>query len=100
MAYEYSDKGITVQCVCPGPVGTDMISGILQGERSNPLYDFFIPNVKLFTASAMRTLGFSFNTTGYWLHALVFGFGSNPGFVYASNKMLHKKQMSERQKTA
>ena len=29
--YEYSGKGITVQCLCPGPVATDMVSGILKG---------------------------------------------------------------------
>ena len=29
--YEYSAKGITVQCLCPGPVATDMVSGILKG---------------------------------------------------------------------
>ena len=31
MDYEYSGKGITVQCLCPGPVATDMVRGILKG---------------------------------------------------------------------
>merc|ERR1711976_780209 len=53
VAYEYSDKGITVQCLCPGPVLTDMVRDILKGDEKQP----FIPEVKSYTATAIKTLG-------------------------------------------
>ena len=56
-AYEYSDKGITVQCMCPGPVGTDMITEILKGDEKQMAMLGLIPDVKTYTESAMKTLG-------------------------------------------
>ena len=43
--YEYSGKGITIQCLCPGPVATDMVSGILKGgviSKGISLYSQFL----------------------------------------------------------
>merc|ERR1712156_954280 len=57
IAYEYSDKGITVQCVCPGPVRTDMLDGIFKDEVQD--FGAMAPNVDVYTAQAMSTLGFS-----------------------------------------
>merc|ERR1712156_39434 len=57
VAYEYSDKGITVQCVCPGPVATDMLDGIFKDEVQD--FGAMAPNVDVYTAQAMSTLGFS-----------------------------------------
>ena len=40
--YEYSGKGITIQCLCPGPVATDMVSGILKGRGNLKRYFHFV----------------------------------------------------------
>ena len=102
MDYEYSGKGITIQCLCPGPVATDMISGILKGEEKTPVSQFFIPNVNLYTTAAMRTLGFSSHTTGYWKHAMCYLMGqyTSPGVTFMANKFLHGKQKLEKEKNA
>ena len=71
LAYEYAQKGITIQSVCPGPVRTDMLHSIFKEKLENPGIKFFAPNVQTYTASAMRTLGFSSHTTGYWKHAIL-----------------------------
>ena len=71
LAYEYAQKGITIQSVCPGPVRTDMLHSIFKEKLENPGFKFFAPNAQTYTASAMRTLGFSSHTTGYWKHAIL-----------------------------
>jgi len=68
--YEYSGKGITVQCVCPGPVMTDMLIGIMRDGTRMRKWNPVVPNVNTYTSSAIRTLGFSHHTTGYWKHTI------------------------------
>ena len=43
--------------MCPGPVGTDMITEILKGDEKQMAMLGLIPDVKTYTASAMKTLG-------------------------------------------
>ena len=99
MAYEYSDKGITVQCMCPGPVATDMIRDILKGEEKSVLADLMIPEVKSYTATAMKTLGFTYHTTGNKRHALLYQLGlmsTNLTLSNMSSKYNMLKQKSQK----
>ena len=52
--YEYSGKGITVQCVCPGPVMTDMLIGIMRDGTRMRKWNPVVPNVNTYTSSAIR----------------------------------------------
>ena len=56
-------KGITVQCVCPGPVLTDMLTNIAADDVNKVTTTLIIPDVNIYTAQAMSTLGFSSRTT-------------------------------------
>ena len=96
MAYEYSDKGITVQCMCPGPVLTDMVRDILKGDEKQP----FIPEVKSYTATAIKTLGFTYHTTGNWIHSLMsqLGIFYSPFLNHLSGKHNMLKQKSQKHK--
>jgi len=91
LSYECSDKGITVQCVCPGPVLTDMLEVIAKDEVNNASTKLFIPDANAYTAQAMSTLGFSYHTTGYWKH----GFWSQTGLwaIPALTKAMNKEMM-------
>jgi len=91
LSYECSDKGITVQCVCPGPVLTDMLEVIAKDEVNSASTKLFIPDAKTYTAQAMSTLGFSYQTTGYWKH----GFWSQTGLwaIPALTKAMNKEMM-------
>ena len=73
-----------------------------KGEEKTPVSQFFIPNVNLYTTAAMRTLGFSSHTTGYWKHAMCYLMGqyTNPGVTFLANKFLHGKQKLEKEKNA
>ncbi len=56
--------GVTVQAITPGYVCTDMAKP--HGDHIQE--GLFIPNPNKFAAHALRTLGFSSFTTGYWVH--------------------------------
>lgn len=68
LSYECQDFGITVQCIYPGPVLTDMLTSTFEDQKGP---NFLIPTSDAYAASALRTLGFSNGTTGYWSHALL-----------------------------
>ena len=95
MAYEYGDKGITVQCVCPGPVATDMLRDIVKDEMPPSFAKMLVPTDTLYTSTAMKTLGFSNYTTGYWKHSLLYQFGLltvYPAMTYLGNKQTMNEQ--------
>ncbi|XP_055328889.1 uncharacterized protein LOC129581701 [Paramacrobiotus metropolitanus] len=60
--YEYSDYGITVQSVLPFTVRTKM--------TGNPAKDLFTPDPDEYVQAALRTVGISSRTHGYFPHAL------------------------------
>lgn len=94
LAKEAEDFGITVQCVYPGPVVTDMLQTIHTdaGDKVGSL----LPTPEAYTAQAVRTLGFSNETTGYWSHGLLINlpFFGNPTI----GKLANKKQMKVNEK--
>ena len=71
LAYECNDKGVLIQCVCPGAVFTDMLTKII-GKKDLPNPSIFAPTPETFAKQALNTLGFSSYRTGaYWFHALL-----------------------------
>jgi 17beta-estradiol 17-dehydrogenase / very-long-chain 3-oxoacyl-CoA reductase len=69
LEYEYGRKGITVQCIMPGYVVSNM-SKIRRANMMAPMPDKFV-------ASALSRLGIESRTTGYWFHDLMlWGIGS------------------------
>ena len=71
LAYECNDKGVLIQCVCPGAVFTDMLTKIIS-KKDLPKPSFFAPTPETFAKQALNTLGFSsYRTGGYWFHALL-----------------------------
>ena len=67
LAYECNDKGVLIQCVCPGSVGTDMLDKLMKTKPS-----VFVPTPEAFAKQALNTLGFSsYRTAGYWAHSLL-----------------------------
>jgi len=63
LAYEYGRKGITVQCILPGYVVSNM-SKLRRANLMAPMPDTFV-------ASALSRLGIDTRTTGYWAHDLL-----------------------------
>ena len=71
LAYECNDKGVLIQCVCPGAVFTDMLTKII-GSKELPKPSAFAPTPEAFAKQALNTLGFSsYRTGGYWAHSLL-----------------------------
>ena len=71
LAYECNDKGVLIQCVCPGAVFTDMLTKII-GKKDLPKPSIFAPTPETFAKQALNTLGFSScRTAGYWAHSLL-----------------------------
>uniref|UniRef100_T1JGX0 Uncharacterized protein n=1 Tax=Strigamia maritima TaxID=126957 RepID=T1JGX0_STRMM len=65
LAFEYRRKGITVQTLVPCYVATKMVG------YSKLLFGGYIcPSPAKFVQSALRTLGRSDHTTGYWTHGI------------------------------
>ena len=62
LALEYAPHGVTVQCVLPGFVATNM-SRIKRPTLRAPL-------PKDFVRGQMKTLGLEFASAGYWVHKL------------------------------
>ena len=91
---EYASKGITVQTICPSYICTSMVS--FSDKLSKP--SFFVPSPDDFAASAIRTLGFSSYTTGYWTHSLqtLFPFAFMPSLIFKLNKGFRKDAIGKR----
>ena len=71
LAYECNDKGVLIQCVCPGAVLTDMLTKVI-GSKELPKHFAFAPTPEAFAKQALNTLGFSsYRTAGYWAHSLL-----------------------------
>jgi len=69
LAYECNDKGVLIQCVCPGPVFTDMLTKLII-TKDKPYA--VMPTSEVFAKQALNTLGFSaYRTAGYWAHSLI-----------------------------
>ena len=66
LAYEYKDKGITVQCLTPFYVATRMTR--YSQTLSNP--SMWIPSAAVYARQALLTLGLTERTAGYWPHAI------------------------------
>ncbi|XP_005096028.1 inactive hydroxysteroid dehydrogenase-like protein 1 [Aplysia californica] len=66
MAYEYRNSGVTFQCLVPFYVLTRMTGYSDQLSKNS----WFIPDARNFAKSAVRTLGHSTLTTGYFCHTL------------------------------
>lgn len=64
---EYERKGITVQCVHPGPVVSNMSRDLLPEK----LPKFLAPEADIFVGSCMKRLGTCSVTAGYWAHDLI-----------------------------
>ncbi|KAM4017464.1 inactive hydroxysteroid dehydrogenase-like protein 1, partial [Anomaloglossus baeobatrachus] len=64
--YEYSSQGIFIQSLTPAFVVTKMVSyaGILR------MKSLFIPLAREYAHSAVRTIGVSLRTAGYWSHSI------------------------------
>jgi 17beta-estradiol 17-dehydrogenase / very-long-chain 3-oxoacyl-CoA reductase len=62
LSAEYKKQGIIVQSLIPGPVAMTNMSKI---NKTSAL----IPSPKDFVSSALRTVGFSEVTTGFWSHS-------------------------------
>ncbi|XP_046742553.1 very-long-chain 3-oxoacyl-CoA reductase-like [Diprion similis] len=65
LAVEAAPRGVTVQCVLPGPVATKM-SKI---RRST----WMAPSPEKFVESSLKTVGIESRTTGYFPHSLLVG---------------------------
>ena len=62
LAIEYAPFGITVQCVLPGFVATNM------SRIKRPTYKAPLP--RDFVRGQMKTLGLESFSAGYWVHKL------------------------------
>ena len=66
LRYEYEPKGIVIQTICPSYVCTEMTS--FSENLSRP--SLFVPSPEAFVRSAIKTLGYTNYTTGFWTHGL------------------------------
>ncbi|XP_012530006.1 very-long-chain 3-oxoacyl-CoA reductase [Monomorium pharaonis] len=66
LATEATPRGVTVQCVLPGPVATKM-SKIKRAS-------WMAPSPESFVKSSLKTVGIESRTTGYLPHSLIIGF--------------------------
>lgn len=62
LALEYAPFGVTVQCVLPGFVATNM------SRIRRPTLK--VPTPKDFVKGQMKTLGLELASAGYWVHKL------------------------------
>ncbi|XP_078699620.1 inactive hydroxysteroid dehydrogenase-like protein 1 [Branchiostoma floridae x Branchiostoma belcheri] len=101
LQYEYKDAGITVQCLTPYYVATNMTaySDIIH----NP--SVVIPSATGYARAALSTLGVSTSTTGYWPHTIAQWFAtklfSEDFYVwvaYRFNSALRRQVMEKKQR--
>ena len=71
-----------------------MLEVILKDEVNNASTKLFIPDANTYTAQAISTLGFSYQTTGYWKHGFwsQTGLWAMPALSKAMNKEMMRKQ--------
>ena len=74
----------------------------MKGEEKQMSMSWMIPEVSKYTASAMRTLGFSFHTMGYWTHSLISTILPQPhlSLLKIANKKRVLMQISEKEKNS
>ena len=75
---------------------TDMLTGIFKDEVKE--FGAMAPDVNVYTAQAMSTLGFSFHTAGYWKHGF-FSLLTSLTLAKLGNKRLMMKNL-EKEKNA
>ncbi|CAG0914102.1 unnamed protein product [Notodromas monacha] len=68
LAYECKFHGITVQCVTPNAVRTNMT--LIFSDSDYSAFNVFWPNPEQFAKSAVATIPYATHTHGYWAHAL------------------------------
>ena len=90
--YEYGSKGITVQTICPSYVCTEMTSFSKTLSTPSP----FVPLPEDFVCSAVKTIGYTNYTTGFWSHALMLPFAYMPRFVMKMNERFRSEAISSR----
>ncbi|KAL0123299.1 hypothetical protein PUN28_005677 [Cardiocondyla obscurior] len=66
LATEAAPRGVTVQCILPGPVATKM------SKIKRPTW--MAPTPETFVKSSLKTVGIESRTTGYPPHCLIIGF--------------------------
>lgn len=97
LAKEYENKGITVQCILPGHV----VSNMSKMKRSS----LAVPKPEAFVASALARLGIDSRTTGFWAHDIMnFAVEHFPEFlivniVFNQMKGIKARALKKKQKT-
>lgn len=66
LEYEYRSSGVTFQCLVPFYVATRMTR--YSSTLSSP--NLFIPTATEYARHALKTLGWSRETPGYWPHTV------------------------------
>ena len=75
-----------------------MLYSIFKERLENPGFKIFAPDVQTYTASAIKTLGFSSYTSGYWKHGFLCCL-QNPAVNNIRNKrMMHFVQTKDSRK--
>jgi 17beta-estradiol 17-dehydrogenase / very-long-chain 3-oxoacyl-CoA reductase len=69
LEYEYRSSGVTFQCLVPFYVATRMTR--YSSTLSSP--NLFIPTATEYARHALKTLGWSRETPGYWPHSVQVG---------------------------
>ncbi|RWS25158.1 inactive hydroxysteroid dehydrogenase-like protein 1 [Leptotrombidium deliense] len=65
--YEYRNYGVTVQSLVPNHVPKD--SSV--GDYRKRILNFFKPHTMTFAENALSTVGYTPQTSGYWMHDMV-----------------------------
>ena len=81
--------------MCPGPVLTEMLGDIFKGEEKLAISDLVIPKAEPYASGAIKTLGFTYHTTGNLKHALMYHLGlmgTSSWLSYQGNKRIVLKQ--------
>ena len=86
LSLEYSEFGITVQSVSPFYVRTPMTE---PQSKILSRFLFFYPTAETFAASAVRTLPFAEQTTGYWLHGWIFFWCTSISGMWVNVRLWH-----------
>jgi len=96
LAGEYKSKGIVVQSVHPLYVVSKL------SKIRNPT--LFVPAASAFVSSALGTLGYETQTTGYWAHELQVGLvnllpeGIATNFIVKQNLSIRKRALAKKSK--
>ena len=91
---EYSSKNITIQTICPSYICTSMTS--FSPSLSTP--SFFVPTPEDFAANAVKTIGFSNYTTGFWTHSLqnLFPMAFMPKLIFKLNERFRSQALKNK----